>query len=82
MNISHVLVATAGVILILASAFAQQTILSYHFLAKEKEIVISALKNSPKKINITWKRPDGSIFFSREFNVAPGEKVIISPVKE
>ena len=54
----------------------------YPPLIKERSIIVVATKDSPKKITITWLRPDGSVLFDREFNVVPGEKVIISPVKE
>jgi len=88
MNINHVLLILFGVLFIVVGAFAQTNNFDrYSYgvfppLTKEREIVIVATKNSPKKIKIEWLRPDGSSLFSKEFNVVLGEKVIISPVKE
>ena len=92
MNIKYFIVILAGLFFIAFGVFAQSPQLKsdhekYTYsifppLVKDRDIVINATKNSPKKIKIEWLRPDGSSLFSREFNVIPGEKVIISPVNE
>lgn len=92
MNITHFLLVIFGLFFIVFGVFAQspQSKSDYEKysysvfppLVKDRDIVINATKNSPKKIKIEWLRPDGSSLFSREFNVIPGEKVVISPVNE
>jgi len=86
MNIKHFLVVIAGLFFLAYGLSAQPRNVyeRYGFqiyppLIKEREIVIVATNNSPKKIRLTWYRKDGSIFFDREFNVEPGERVIVSP---
>lgn len=88
MTKTHVLLIIFGLFFIVFGVFAQTNNFDrYSYgvfppLTKEREIVIVATKNSPKKIKIEWLRPDGSSLFSKEFNVVLGEKVIISPMKE
>jgi len=88
MNIKHFLVIIAGVFFLAYGLSAQPRNLykEYGFqifppLTKQRSIVIVATENSPERIRFRWQRPDGSLLIDREFNILPGEKVIISPVR-
>jgi len=86
MNIKHFLVIVAGVFFLAYGLSAQPRNIykEYGFqifppLTKQRSIVIVATENSPERIRFRWQRPDGSLLIDREFNIVPGEKVIISP---
>jgi hypothetical protein len=88
MNIKHFLVIIAGVFFLAYGLSAQPRNIykEYGFqifppLTKQRSIVIVATENSPERIRFRWQRPDGSLLIDREFNILPGEKVIISPVR-
>ena len=88
MNIKHFLVIIAGVFFLAYGISAQPRNIykEYGFqifppLTKQRSIVIVATENSPERIRFRWQRPDGSLLIDREFNILPGENVIISPVR-
>jgi hypothetical protein len=92
MTPKHFIIILAGLLFITVGVFARSVEIRSDYekysyavfppLVKDRDIVINATKNSPKKIKIEWLKPDGSSLFSREFNVIPGEKLIISPINE
>jgi len=88
MNIKHFLVIIAGVFFLAYGLSAQPRNIYKEYgyqifppLTKQRSIVIVATENSPERIRFRWQRPDGSLLIDREFNILPGEKVIISPVR-
>jgi len=88
MNIKHFLAIIAGVFFLAYGLSAQPRNIYKEYgyqifppLTKQRSIVIVATENSPERIRFRWQRPDGSLLIDREFNILPGEKVIISPVR-
>ena len=88
MTIKHFLVVITGLFFLAYGISAQPKNVydQYGFqiyppLTKERAIIIVATENSPERIRFRWQRPDGSLLIDREFNILPGEKVIISPVR-